>query len=110
MALTLGQQSRVAIGGRWQTATQVTVDNSYPTGGWPLTPAQLGLPCGLADAVNATFAGVTAAGGLNLQYDPNNQKLMAFGGAAAGAAHGEITNGVNLTTMLANLRVVAIGR
>jgi hypothetical protein len=110
MALTLGAQTRNAAGGRYQTMTRITVDTSYPAGGWPLTGTQLGLPTGQVDSVAADQNGVTAAGGVTLAYDKANQKLMAFGGAAAGAAQAEITGGVNLTTQLANLQLVAYGR
>jgi hypothetical protein len=109
MALTIGAQTRNSIGARYMTITQIAVDTSYPTGGWPLTPAQLGLPLGV-DSVEAAYAGVSPAGGLNFQYDPVNQKLQAFGGAAAGAAQGEITGAVNLSTQSTRLQLVAIGR
>ena len=51
MALTYASPtSRVSIGARYLTVTQVTLDSSYPTGGYPFTPASLGLPGGALDA------------------------------------------------------------
>src|SRR5579872_3180240 len=97
MALTLGAQTKFSIGARYQVVTPITVDTSYPTGGWALTPAQLGLPLGLVDRVEVDYNGKTAAGAATLVYDPTNQKLMAFGGAASGSAQAEITNATNLS-------------
>jgi hypothetical protein len=109
MALTIGAQTRNAAGGRWQTVTKITVDTSYPTGGWALTNAQLGLPLQVDSAVGI-FTGVSGAGGANVQYDPVNQKLMCYGGNTANNPHLEITNGTNLSTQLANLSIAAVGR
>lgn len=111
MALTLGTQKRVSIGGRFEVVTPVTVDTSYPTGGWSLTPAQMGLPLGLVDRVEVDYAGVTAVGSVNLEYDPVNQKLMAFAySSGAGVVQAEITNATNISTSLTNLQVTATGR
>lgn len=110
MALTLGTQKKFSEGARWKTVTPITVDTSYPTGGWALTPTQLGLPMGLVDEVYVTYNGKTAAGGVTFVYDTANQKLMAFGGAASGAVQAEITNATNLSGDFTNLQVVAVGQ
>lgn len=110
MSLTLGTQVRTSIGARYMTTTPITVDTSYPTGGWPLTPAQLGLPLGLVDSAYADQAGVTAQGAADIYYDKQNQKLMAFNGGTATTLASEITNGTNLSAGLTNLQLVAVGR
>jgi hypothetical protein len=110
VALTLGTQVKVSIGARWMTTTPITVDTSYPTGGWALTQAQLGLPLGLCDSTYADQAGVTAQGAVDINYDKANQKLMCFNGGSSTTAASEIANATNLSADLTNLQMVAIGR
>ena len=110
MALTIGTQKRYSIGGRYQTVTAITADTSYPAGGYPLTPTQLGLPLGIIDDVHVMDAGVTAAGAVNLQYDVANQKLMAFSGGSTSTLQPEVTATTDIHTALVNCSIVATGK
>lgn len=115
MALTVGTQTKYTVGARWEVVSPITVDTSYPAGGWSLTPTQLGLPLGLVDSVRVEQDAVTAVGGTRLVYDKANEKLMAFAGNSTGTyaanlVESEIPDTTDIHTELADVRVVAVGR
>lgn len=109
MALTYGNPTRIGNAGRYVTVTQVTLDNSYPTGGYPVTASSLGLPDGLVDAIlpaGVSQAAITAT--VIVQYNANTGNLQAFWSAAAGAQPTEVTAATNLSAFTFNL--IAVGR
>lgn len=79
MTISIGTRKPVrderASGGIRVTTTPVTLDNSYPTGGWPITARQLGFPTG-SDIIWA--APVIASTGHSLTLDITNMKIKAF--------------------------------
>ena len=80
---------------------RVTLDSSYPTGGYTITPQQLGLPggrCLFADtaSVNDGVASDTAA-----FWDPATNQLKAYTTA------GEVANTTNLSTQVC--QIIAYG-
>jgi len=87
------------VGDRRCTVTSVVFDSSYPTGGEPLTPAQLGL-----NTVSHAISQVKVAGTgavTNVFYDVANKKLKAF------TASAEVANATDLSAVTA--QVVAYG-
>lgn len=82
------------------TITNVTLDASYPTGGYPLTPAQLG---GLGTVRYAISSGVVvvATGPSETYYNIAAGKLQCF------SAAGEIANATSLAGAVC--QVVAYG-
>lgn len=97
MALTIAAPKRYSVGDRWQTVTQVTLDNSYPTGGYALTGQQLGLPSGLTDWIDSSDS---PNGGYVLAYNLGTGKLQVFQGAAAVSLPGaEVPAATNLAAV-----------
>lgn len=105
MALTftkVGTKPYIVTGHEKKTITDVTFDNSYPTGGEAVTAANLGLNnVYRADAFvkSATGGGVNVA---NAFYNESTQKILVYDETPAEAAN---------TADLSNLvvRVVAYG-
>ena len=88
---------------------QVTLDNSYPTGGYAFEPkATQG---GVSDVV-AVFISVragVAADGRVYQYDPTNKKIKAFeDGATVAGALDEVVAATDLSTVVLNVLVIGI--
>lgn len=83
------------------TITKVLCDASYPTGGYALTAAQLGLST--VGAAICTAGGVQAAASTAIQwvYNVVTSKLQAF------TATGEVAGAVVLTNQ--TVQVVAFG-
>lgn len=80
--------------------TTVVLDTSYPTGGSPLTPQQLGLEVACLFAI-ASLA-VQGAGGISeVYYNPVTSKIQAF------SSTGEITAATPLQANTA--QIVAFG-
>lgn len=96
MALTLAPKHEYVVGDRLELVIDITFDNSYPTGGLALTPANLGFT--ELDVVNAT----PDTAGHTFPYDYTNQKLMAFSGGS------QVANTTDLHTT--TTRVVARGK
>lgn len=79
------------------TQTTVLCDASYPTGGYAVTAAQLGL--GTVAGAVATTGGVQAGASTAVQwyYNTATNKLQAF------TATGEVANAVVLTNQTVNI-------
>ena len=78
MALTFTSIQRINIqkaGGVRFAIYDVTFDNGYATGGWAVTPANLGLTAILGLIPLGPQA---AAAGSLITWDPVNSKLLAF--------------------------------
>lgn len=107
MALTVAFAKGPAVEGDLSyVVAQITWDNSYPTGGLALTPAQVGLSK-ILFSVDGGVTNAGSAGMVSTSYDVANSKLLAFGGAAAGSKHGEVTNATDLSAVTS--RVVFFG-
>jgi hypothetical protein len=57
-----------------ETTTDMTCDASYPAGGYPVTPANLGM----LDAPDTVYCYVKSAQGLLAMHDPTNAKIKLF--------------------------------
>ena len=101
MALTYGAPiTRYSVGGRWQVVVPVTLDASYPTGGYAVNAYSLGLPAGLLDVLDAN---ASPDGGYDVRYNSATGNLQAYDtGAAGGAALAEAVNATNLSAVTAN--------
>lgn len=101
MAITIGKVNlgnrNHVVGSRRQVAVDVTLDNSYPTGGYTLTTSTLGVD-GVTDFVQA---GATTTGHLPV-YNYSTSKLMMFSGGT------EVANATDLSAVV--LRLVAQGK
>lgn len=84
---------------------QVTLDNSYATGG----KAADFRPYGVQDDANIrVFFGQRAPvnAGYDFVYDRTNRKIVVFGGAAAGSAQAEIANATDLSAVVVDILVI----
>lgn len=101
MAIAIGKVNLATrnhvVGNRREVVADVTLDNSYPTGGYALTPATLGVD-GATDYILA-FATTT---GHTFAYDYANSKLIAFSGGT------QVSNATDLSAVV--VRVIAQGK
>lgn len=89
MALAYSIKGRGAFGDMWARVIDLTFDNSYPTGGWPLSLTGLGL--GASGTI--LFVDLSAAKiGYILEYDQVNQKIKAYQNGAGNAPNAELAN------------------
>lgn len=95
MALAFVDEARSVIRNKRFVTATCTFDSSYPTGGEPLTPADLGL--NTIDYLAANTDGSNA-----FVWDKANNKLKAY--TAAGA---EVANATNLSAVV--IRLFAVG-
>ena len=106
MAATIADTTPVSdnVAGRLHLKTvTITGDSSYPTGGYALTPAQVGF----TSIVAVLFSDASALG-VQATYDYTNQKVKLFWtGAGLSAALAEVTNATNVSTAV--LRALIIG-
>lgn len=101
MAITIGQVNlpnrNHVIGNRREVQCDVTLDSSYPTGGYTLTPATLGV-----DGVTDYIIGFATTTGHTFTYNYATSKLMAWNGTT------QIANAVDLSAVV--VRVIASGK
>lgn len=95
MALAFADEARSVIRNKRFVTTTCTFDSSYPTGGEPLVPADLGLS-------QIDYLAANSDGARAFVWDKTNSKLKAY--TAAGA---EESNAANLSTVV--IRVFAVG-
>lgn len=90
-------------GSRIETVVVIAFDNSYPTGGEPLTKAELGL-----SSVDSVV--IPSVGGYVFNYDYINEKVLVYveEGVAAGGPLLEVANATDLSA-LTGVRVIARG-
>lgn len=87
------------VGNRKETVTDVTFDNSYPTGGEAVTAANLGL----SNLDEVTDIQVKAVGGTvnvaNVFFDEVNSKLIVYDETPA-----EVADAATLATLVVRVR------
>jgi hypothetical protein len=109
MALTYGQPEKMSVGGRWLTLTDVTLDTKYPTGGYELEGAKLGLPDGLLDRAFADVGTPTAgATGYPTKITKTGKLQLYAQNKAEGEALKEVASEADVHTI--TVKVVAVGR
>lgn len=90
----------VVLGNERMTVTAVALDVSYPTGGYPLTPAQLRLQSVAVAITDIKLDGGSGAA-TAVWYDTVNQKLKLY------TATAEVANAVDLSADA--IQIVALG-
>lgn len=110
MAASAATIKRGAAGDMFFRIVDVTLDNSYPAGGYALAPAALGLGAsGTVFMVDA--ATVSKTGGWLCGWDYTNSKLQVFDGSgAASLAMHEIGAGTSLAGVVVRLFVMGFGQ
>jgi hypothetical protein len=105
MALAYSIKGRGSMGDIGIRVVDVTLDNSYPSGGWALDPQGMGF--GKNGTILTVIAGPEQ--GRFLEYDESAGKLMVRDASgAANAASPEITTVTQMSAMVA--RLVAYGK
>lgn len=105
MALTLSTLDSIVPGSRRSIHLTVAFDASYPTGGYAITPAQLGLQ-------NIINVRCDPQKGYTFEWDYVNGKLIAYQGdnANAGVAPGiQVAATTNLSAVLTAVRLTVTG-
>jgi len=109
MAASVAIVDRGAAGDLFFRVVDVTLDASYPAGGYPLTPQQLGL--GTNGVVMMVDGSTSKVGGWMVGYDYTNAKLQVFdGSAAANLAMHEVIATTVLTGVVVRLLVFGKGQ
>lgn len=90
MGLSIKSIKKLKGGNFYQQVSEITFDNSYPTGGESLTPRELGLNV-------IDFMEIESAGGYMFQYDHANQKIKVLTPVGAIAAHDHTFTGSALS-------------
>jgi hypothetical protein len=122
MSLTVTRVIKAeSIGARFMSVSTIDFDSSYPTGGEPLTPADLGFASTSDPELHIE---VKAKGGYVFEYDHANQKVLAYRRGAitenvagtytqnavlAAAALAEVADTADLSAVT-GVRVVAYGK
>jgi len=87
----------------------VTLDSSYPAGGYPLTSKDLGF--GGSGRIDLVDAATSKTGGWEVGWDYTNSKLQVFdSSAAANAAMHEVAGGTSLAGVVVRLFVKGSGQ
>jgi hypothetical protein len=88
MAATVALKLRDPDAVRFSRIVDITLDNAYPTGGYPFTPAQLGF--GAGGTIDAFVLLQPVVDGYFGQWDMANSKLKFYQCAGAGAPGTEL--------------------
>jgi hypothetical protein len=109
MAASAAVVDRGAAGDLFTRVVDVTLDSSYPAGGYPLTAQQLGL--GVNGVVMFVDAAMSKSGGWIVAWDYTNGKLQVFDGSgAANAVAHEVIATTVLTGIVARIMVWGKGQ
>lgn len=110
MALTIANTTTglyaQAVGDEYETYKTVAFDSSYPTGGEPLTAADLGFSVAPRDVR------IEPKGGYVFEYDRTNSKVLAYYGDNNNASDGPLIEVPNTTDLSAitGVKVIARGK
>lgn len=100
---TITRIAKFVPGATREVIFDLQMGTSYPTGGEPLTAAQIGLD-------DIYFLEAAAALGTVLEYNHSTGKIKAWRqGAAANAVMNEVANATNLSTITARCRAIGPG-
>jgi hypothetical protein len=93
MAASVVLDSKTVMGNQRVRVFSLTLDNSYPTGGYAISTDQLDLPNGIVRYLNASVPGYSA----NWNYSTG--KLQLFRQTAATSALIEVANAVDVSAV-----------
>jgi len=109
MAASASVVSRGAAGELFFRLVDVTLDGSYPAGGYPLVPKEIGF--GTNGVVVHVDGAMSKTGGWTVGYDHTTGKLQVFDGSgAANAIAHEVAPATVLTGVVARLMVWGKGQ
>ena len=97
------QGTRNAEGRYWSTIVDITLDSSYPTGGYSIQPKDVGM--GLTIFGMEVIGGNATANGRKAHWDTANGKLMLAQDAGAAGAMAEVPNATNVSTLTYRVKV-----
>lgn len=100
MAITITKSSRGSdsIGRRRRIVVTLTLDNSYPTGGYAITAAALGAANARTIEGAELLGGNAIGGGLTPIWDYVNGKLMLWRTGAVNAVGEQVPNATDVST------------
>lgn len=104
MAVVAALKKRMQAGELQIRVVDLTLDNNYPVGGWPVTPQQLGL----GTNGQVWYMVLPELNGYSFEWDYINNKLKALQGGGA-AAPNAVLAGASAVLNAAVLRCVAFG-
>jgi hypothetical protein len=107
MPLTFANREDLSVGNERGVRVDITFDDSYLTNGEPLTPADLGLS--RVNQLVSDQGGLGANFGRVIQYDRDNELLLAFESAGANAAMEEVGNATDLSDLTVRVTAYGIG-
>lgn len=109
MAATAAIIKRGASGDLFERIVDVTLDASYPAGGYALTPQQLGF--GLNGSIVLVTGATSKTAGWSAGWDYTNGKLQIFDGSgAASSAEHEVAAATVLTGVVVRLHCKGVGQ
>lgn len=92
MSATVKVKAQLSMNNACMNVVEVTFDDSYVTGGEPLTPAQMGL-----SVIHAVIPANN--GGYAFEYDKAAKKLKAYYGNNAGSVDGPLVQVASLADL-----------
>lgn len=107
MPLTFANREDLSVGNERGVRVDITFDASYLTNGEPLTPGDLGLS--RVNQLVSDQGGLGTDFGRIVQYDRDNELLLAFEDAGAGGALREVPNAVDLSDLTVRVTAYGIG-
>lgn len=105
MALTFANREDLSVGNLRGVKVDITFDASYVTNGEPLTAADLGLS--RVEQLISDQGGLGTDFGRVVQYDRDNELLLAFQGPTGVGPLPEVPNATDLSDL--TVRVMALG-
>jgi len=105
MALTITPVpgTRNSDGRYFSQIVDIALDNSYPTGGYAISPRDVGL--GLTIFGMQIIGGNSAANGRKAMWDTGNNKLMLAQDAGAAGAMAQVPNATDVSTLTFRVKV-----
>lgn len=91
MAATVTIDERTVLGNQRARFLSITLDTSYPTGGYALSTDQLDLPAGVVLFLQVNIPGYLAV------WDGGNKKVKLYRQTAATSALIEVANAVDVS-------------
>lgn len=108
MAITTSIVGRDTLGSRAARFVEVTLDALYVSGGWALTPKQLGL--GTNGKVHGVIVLNPILGLYYVQYESATAKLNVYESTGAAGVLRELTTANAMDTLVAKLVAVGYGQ
>lgn len=94
MAISVVVKKQSVAGNARLVTADVTLDSSYPTGGYAIAGSDLGLKGGTIDSADLN----ASSGGYVPTFDYTNSKIKLFRQTAATGALVEVPNATNVST------------